>query len=828
MPRFLIYKEQLYLELAEFNEWLQKSKLLTFSPFAEKTPIASKLLNISNFATLKTKIAELHSNNKQVLITGFSEGSGERLITLLSEHDINHVVKIESWAQVKQLSTKTIGLAIIDMEQGFETDDFAIITEQDILGTRIAHHYQKQRRADLFIAEASALAVGDLVVHVDHGIGRYLGLQAINADGAWHDCLCVEYQGGDKLFVPAENLEVLSRYGAEDSGANLDRIGSAAWQSRKAKVKERIQQIADDLLKVAADRQLQEAETFHYPETVFHEFCARFPYVETDDQERAINETLSDFKSGKPMDRLICGDVGFGKTEVALRAAFIATSYGKQVAIIVPTTLLCRQHFQSFSERFQGFNTRVKQISRLINETQKKQIRQELAEGKIDIIIGTHALLSKSISFKNLGLVIIDEEQHFGVVQKERLKQLKHNVHVLTLTATPIPRTLQMALSGVRDMSIIATPPIDRLAVRTFVSQFDGVVIREAILREYYRGGQVFYVCPRIKDLPKLYDQLVELIPEVKITVAHGKMPATQLENVMIDFYDGKYNVLLSTSIIESGIDIPTANTLIVHRADMFGLAQLYQIRGRIGRSKQRAYAYLTLPTDQVINENAQKRLEVMQTLDSLGAGFQLASYDLDIRGSGNLLGEEQSGHIREVGLELYQQMLAEAVAISRGEIDGIKKAADTSWTPNISIGSTILIPDNYVTDLSVRVSLYKRLSATKNRQEIDMLAAELIDRFGPLPAEVENLLAIVEMKQLCRAANIEKLVAGPKGAVITFHKSQFANPVGLVDYIEKQKGAVKLRYDQKLVIAQSWHDEQSRKDGVFDTLKELAEIQQS
>ncbi len=828
--------ESLYLSADECEQLWGKCGVLSFTPFAvpdscslggrKMLDFASTCLksNLNVYEELKSKLQGFY--DRQILITACSEGSGDRLVKVLKEHGVGDVTRVDSW---QQLAKGHIGLAILEMEQGVITSDLVIITEQDILGERLARVQQKQKRTDLFIAEASALGVGDLVVHTEHGIGKYQGLKTVDVEGVLHDCLSLEYHGGDKLFIPVENLEVLTRYGSDEGNAQLDRLGSVAWQNRKARIKERIHEIADDLIKVAANRTIQEGEVLEHSGGVYQEFCARFPYVETDDQEQAIADTINDLKSGRPVDRLICGDVGFGKTEVALRAAFVAAVQGKQVAVVVPTTLLCRQHFQTFVERFKGFNLRVELLSRLVPAGRKKQIQQDLANGEVDIIIGTHALLSKSVSFKKLGLLIIDEEQHFGVTQKERLKQLKHNVHVITLTATPIPRTLQMALNGVRDMSLIATPPIDRLAVRSFVMPFDGVVIREAILREYHRGGQVFYVCPRVKDLTGVQEILGELVPEVKVAVAHGQMSATMLEAVMMAFYSGEYDVLLSTTIIESGIDIPNANTLVVHRADMFGLAQLYQIRGRIGRSKQRGYAYFTLPQDQIISENAQKRLEVIQTLDSLGAGFQLASYDLDIRGGGNLLGEAQSGHIREVGFELYQQMLEDAITAKRAQITGegttgIQKI-DTSWTPQINVGTTVLIPDHYVTDLSVRINLYRRLSNTIDREAIDAIATELIDRFGPLPVEVENLLTVIEMKQLCRQANIEKFNAGPKGAVIKFRHNDFNNPSGLVHYMANQKGAVKLRHDQKLVITRMWRDLQNRTEGVFRVLRDLAEI---
>ena len=680
----------------------------------------------------------------------------------------------------------------------------------------------ESKRADNFIAEVTSLSAGDLVVHVDHGIGRFIGLRAIEAAGAPHDCLEIHYAGGDKLFLPVENIELLSRYGSEEAGAELDRLGSTAWQTRKARMKNRIREIAGELIKVAAERQLHEAPRLAVETGVYDEFCAGFPYEETDDQQAAIAAVLNDLSSGRPMDRLVCGDVGFGKTEVALRAAFIAAMNGKQVAVVVPTTLLSRQHFKTFADRLKGYPIHVAQASRLVSAKEFAAVKKGLAEGTVDIVIGTHALLGKTVKFKDLGLIVVDEEQHFGVSHKEKLKQLRSEVHVLTLTATPIPRTLQLALSGVREMSIIATPPVDRLAVRTFVSPFDPVTVREALLRERYRGGQAFYVCPRIEDLADAKEFLDKTVPEVRVAVAHGQMPATALEDIMGAFYDGKFDVLLSTTIIESGLDIANANTLIVHRADMFGLAQIYQLRGRVGRSKLRAYALLTLPAGRKITPQAERRLKVLESLDTLGAGFQLASHDLDIRGAGNLLGDEQSGHIKEVGFELYQQMLEEAVLSMKA---GIAAPVADKWSPQITIGTPVLIPEDYVTDLPVRLALYRRLSEIETDRDIEGFGAELVDRFGPLPEEVEYLLAIVAIKSLCRRANVEKIEVGPKGAVLSFRDNIFANPEGLISYIAKHPVGARVRPDQKVVFFDEWDNAEERLKGATDILRTIAGI---
>ncbi len=773
------------------------------------------------FGELKKHIAGL---NKKILIAAYSEGSKERLKGLM-EHAGIQTKEINDAETLKKLDPGDVGLGILTLEHGFVSDDLAVITEQDILGDRLARKSKKRRKADNFLTEVSSLNEGDLVVHVDHGIGRFVALETLEAAGTLHDCLKIEYAGGDRLFVPVENMEVLSRFGSGEENVQLDKLGGAGWQARKAKVKKDLMLMADQLLQIAAARKLKRAEKLDVDLGVYNEFAAKFPYQETEDQERAINDVVADLASEFPMDRLVCGDVGFGKTEVAIRAAYVAAKSGAQVAVVVPTTLLARQHYNNFSKRFIGTGIRVDQLSRMVSAKDAERTKKGLADGSVQIVIGTHALFSKEIKFTNLGLLVVDEEQRFGVKQKEWLKEIKNNIHVLTLTATPIPRTLQMSLSGVKDMSLIATPPVDRLAVRTFILPYDPLVIREAILREHYRGGQTFYVCPRIKDMADLEKELKALVPEVKTITAHGQMTPVELEDRMSAFYDGQYDILLATNIIESGIDIPTANTMIIHRADMFGLAQLYQIRGRIGRSKVRAYAYLTWPPTQKLSDHAIKRLEVMETLDTLGAGFQLASHDMDIRGAGNLLGDQQSGHIREIGVELYQQMLEEAVAAAR-EGANFEEAPEQKWSPQINMGTSVLIPESYVEDLGVRMSLYRRLTDLENDDDIESFAAEMIDRFGKLPAEFENLLDIVKIKQLCRRAGIGQIEAGPKGAVIGFHKDSPPNVEALFQWIGGQRGSVKLRpQDQKLVVMRMWDNTQHRVKGVQSLAKELAAL---
>ena len=587
-------------------------------------------------------------------------------------------------------------------------------------------------------------------------------------------------------------------------------------------MKKRIREMAGALMKIAAARILREAPRLSPPEGLYDEFAARFPYEETEDQQGAIDAVMEDLSVGRPMDRLVCGDVGFGKTEVALRAAFATAIAGKQVAVIVPTTLLARQHYRTFQERFRGLPIEIAHASRFVPAAEMKKVKAGLADGTIDIVVGTHALLGKTVTFRDLALVVVDEEQHFGVAHKERLKELRAEVHVLTLSATPIPRTLQLALTGVRELSLITTPPVDRLAVRTFVTPFDPLIIREALLRERYRGGQAFYVVPRIEDIAEVRTFLERQVPEAKVAVAHGQMASGQLEDVMTAFYEGKFDVLLSTTIIESGLDIPTANTLVVHRADMFGLSQLYQLRGRVGRAKTRAYALFTVPANRTLTVQAERRLKVLQSLDTLGAGFQLASHDLDIRGAGNLLGDEQSGHIKEVGYELYQQMLEEAVSALKA---GVEEPAEDQWSPTIAVGTPVMIPEAYVPDLQLRLTLYRRLSTVETDQEIDAFGAEMVDRFGPLPDEVGHLLKIMAIKVLCRRANVDKVEAGPKGVIVSFRDGAFANPAGLVAYIAEQASFAKVRPDMKVVFTRDVEGLDERLKATTGILRSLVRI---
>ncbi|WP_304620376.1 transcription-repair coupling factor [Paracoccus sediminilitoris] len=821
---------------AEWNEWLSPHRVLRLSVLNQ--PPGPGVLDaggragrnfaperqaesINLFGALADHIKSLRKTHR-VVIASFSDGARERLSGLLKDEGLTDTKAIADLRELPD-AKGAIGLAVWPLDEGFVAKgqalgDIAVISEQDVLGDRMIRGAKKRRKADNFLKDTQTLSPGDLIVHVEHGIGRYTGIETITAAGVPHDCVALEYAGGDRLYLPVENIELLSRYGHEEG--LLDKLGGGAWQARKARLKERIKLIADKLMRIAAERLLRPAPVLEPEEHEWQQFAARFPYSETDDQAAAIEDVQEDLAAGRPMDRLVVGDVGFGKTEVAMRAAFIAASQGMQVAVVAPTTLLARQHYRSFAERFRGTAINVRPLSRFVSAKDASATRAGLADGSVDIVVGTHAVLAKQVRFKNLGLLVIDEEQHFGVAHKERLKELRSDIHVLTLTATPIPRTLQLSLTGVRDLSVIGTPPVDRLAIRTYVSEFDSVSIREALLREKYRGGQSFFVVPRLTDLPDVEHWLTENMPEVTYIVAHGQLAAGDLDQRMNAFYDGSHDVLVATTIVESGLDIPTANTMIVWRSDMFGLSQLYQIRGRVGRSKTRAYCYLTTKPRSPLTPQAMRRLKFLGSIDSLGAGFNLASQDLDLRGAGNLLGEEQSGHIKEVGFELYQAMLEETIAkLKSGEIEG---TPDDEWAPQLNLGVPVTIPESFVPDLDVRLGLYRRLAELTTKVELEGFAAELIDRFGPLPREVNTLLLVIRIKAMAKRANIARLDAGPKGATIQFHQDRFPNPAGLVEFLTDQNGQAKVT-DNKIFVGRTWSSDADRIKGAFAIARDLA-----
>ncbi|MBY7649884.1 MAG: transcription-repair coupling factor [Candidatus Liberibacter europaeus] len=817
-----ILPETLYIDHQKFNAMLEKSKKLIYLiPFNQQetskksvvsldarpgkswVPSYSKKIElqenweaIGRFDCFFKYIVDQYKIGKKTLITAFSKGALQHLIQLLEDNGFKKIKIIHSLNDISSLEEDVVSATVLPIDHGFETKKIILVTEKDLLGKRVIRSARRKNSINS-IFETSSIEEGAIIVHSDHGIGRFIRLCTIQVSGSSHDCLELHYADDAKLFLPVENIDLISRYSTENSTVILDKLGGVAWQTRKSQLKKRLEDLAQRLINIAAKRSIHSVPALTAPQDLYEKFVQRFPYVETEDQENAIEAVIQDLASGHPMDRLICGDVGFGKTEVVLRAAFIAVMNGLQVVVIAPTTLLVRQHFRLFSTRFQEFAVRIASISRFIRSKESSLHKQEITEGKVDIIIGTHALLNPKIKFSNLGLIIVDEEQHFGVKHKEALKEINPGVHVLTLSATPIPRTLQLAITGVRELSLIKTPPIDRISCRTSVSIFDQLLIRETLMREYYRGGQSFYVCPRLSDLDKCYDFFQEIVPELKVAIAHGKMSSRTLEETINSFYEGQYDVLLSTSIVESGLDLPTANTIIVHRADMFGLAQLYQLRGRVGRSNISSFALFLISDNHPLTESAQRRLKILQSLDTLGAGFQLASHDLDIRGTGNLLGEEQSGHIKEVGFELYQKMLEDTILSIKGQ----EELDDINWSPQILIKASVMIPESYVADVNLRLSLYRRLGNITNFEDINHFKAEMIDRFGNLPVEVVHLLKVVVLKFICRTANIEKMDIGTKGIVVHFRNQKFHNPESLLNYISLQKEKVIIRPDQSIVF---------------------------
>ncbi len=820
--------QHLYIGDAEFKNELNKNLVINFvtTPLLENNEnsgrfidleikpipdfaLASRANKVNTFELFKNFLQEEFKDHK-IILSCFSSGSLERLRKILLDHDINSKVIEQA---TEKLAKNQIGLITLPMSNGFYSSDLMLIGESSLLGEKIGRQSAK-KSAQGILTEGVTLQVGELVVHRYHGIGKFDGLHNIEAGGIKNDFLKILYFGSDVLFVPVEDINLITRYGSENALIELDRLGNNSWQNRREKVRKKIKIAAEQLIKIAAERQLKKAPILIPNLMEYEEFKARFGFEETEDQLKVIAEVEEDLQKGSPMDRLVCGDVGFGKTEVAIRAAFIAASNqtGKhQVAIITPTTLLCRQHYHNFVNRFKDTNIKIAQLSRMVSTAEAKKIKQDLEDGKVDIVIGTHALLNKNIKFKKLGLMIVDEEQHFGVIQKERLKELRSEVHILTLSATPIPRTLQMSLSGVKELSIIATPPVDRMAVRNYVMPYDSIIVREAILREYQRGGRIFFVVPRIQDLNQLHDKLVRQIPEVKIEVAHGQMPPATLDKIMNDFYDGKFDVLLSTTIIESGIDVSAANTMIIYKSEHFGLAQLYQLRGRVGRGKIRGYCYFTTKVNQ-ISEIAKKKLAVIQSLDTLGAGFSVASHDMDIRGSGNILGDEQSGHIRETGAELYQSMLLEAIKQLKkassllnnkpnSSVQEIEEIIEEDYPIQIKLGISLLIPEHYIDDLSTRMQFYKRIANIENKGQQEQINIELIDRFGKTPIEIENLLQVAYLKNLCRKASIEKLENTSQGILISFKNNHFSKGEKLLELVFSSKNQIKLQGHKVLFL---------------------------
>jgi transcription-repair coupling factor (superfamily II helicase) len=826
--------EQLCFTKEEFNTTLSQHNVIycnasespssiNFSITAlENFEQQAKLNNSTIFSELKIFTLSKYQNKKNTVVSCFSEGSRDRIHKILTEHKINSV-KTETWP-LKTFKPQ-VHLIISPFTQGFCCEEYILITEQELFGQKLVNiKPEKNTILKSLLSEAQNLSKGELVVHRGYGIGRFDGLETIELSETKHDCLKITYADDDRLFVPVENIELITKYGNAHQTVKLDKLGNSSWQVRKIKIKKLIKESAEYLLQIAAKRSIQKAEIIEPIPGLYDEFCASFPYAETEDQERTILEVKSDLEQQIPMDRLVCGDVGFGKTEVALRAAFITIKSSnqtikRQVAIICPTTILARQHFNVFSSRFKKFGINVAHLSRLVSPKEGKKIIENINNGKVDIIIGTHALLNAKIKFKNLALLIIDEEQHFGVLQKEKLKKLKENIHILSMSATPIPRTMQMSLAGIKELSLIATPPINRLVTKTTIINFDLVIIKEALLKEYFRGGQSFFICPRISDLPELELKLKKIVPNLKVAVAHGRLQPDILDKIMNDFYEGNFDVLLSTSIIESGLDIPKANTIIVHKAEKFGLGQLYQIRGRVGRSNISSYAYFTVPANKILQPVALKRLEILQAIDQLGSGFSIASHDMDIRGYGNLIGEEQSGHIKEVGVELYQNMLTESIKSLQTTDTSIEKE---KWIPQINLGTSVLIPEDYVTDFDVRLNLYQRASNLKENHELIAFAAEMIDRFGPLPTEVEHLVSTIKLKQLCLKSSIKKIDSGKKGIVLQLVDAEHYNFDKLLQFIATNKNPIKIRPDNKILLQKAISNPEKRALYIENFLQEI------
>ena len=743
----------------------------------------------------------------RVMIAADTPGRREVLRTTLAAFNIRPVLH-DSFASFVR-SEDILGLAVLPVDDGFicrddGRDELALFTESQLFGGRSrpkAERAARERDPESIIRNLTDLSAGAPVVHEDHGVGRYQGLETLDIDDRPAEFLMLEYHGGDKLYVPVSSLHLVSRYtGSDPENAPLHRLGSRQWETAKRKAARQVTDVAAELLDLYARRLARKGFAFPLDGKLYAEFASAFPYEETPDQQSAIEAVISDLESQRPMDRVVCGDVGFGKTEVALRAAFVAVQAGRQVALLVPTTLLAQQHFSTFSDRLADWPVRVELLSRFRTGKQAQQVLGKLRDGSVDIVIGTHRLIQKDIRFKKLGLVIIDEEQRFGVKQKERLKELRAEVDLLTLTATPIPRTLNMAMSGIRDLSIIATPPARRMAVKTLISEWDRAVLREALLRELQRGGQVFFLHNEVRNIDRIAREVQELVPNARVAVAHGQMAERQLETVMLDFYRQRFNVLVCTTIIESGIDVPTANTIVINRADRFGLAQLHQLRGRVGRSHHRAYAYLIVPERRSMTADARKRLEAISSLEELGAGFTLATHDLEIRGAGELLGAEQSGQINQVGFSLYSDMLARAVAaLQRGEIPDLDQAMRQGV--EIELHVSALIPDDYLGDVQIRLTLYKRIASAADSDGLRALQVEMIDRFGLLPEAAKNLFQVAELKLVAERTGITKLDFGPQGGRIEFSENSRADPAALIQLMQESRGNYMMQGPQKLRI---------------------------
>lgn len=833
--RPLLSPEKLWLNVDEVNRRLKSYPRITFKAEKVRSSVRQKNLPVAALpeVTIQSQQKEPLGQLRQfiehfkgnVLFSVETEGRRETLLDLLSALKL----KPKQIQSLEQIENEKFSLLVSSLEQGFIIEQslpVAIIGEANLLGERIQQRSRDKRKTinpDTLVRNLAELKIGQPVVHLDHGVGRYGGLVTLDTGGIKAEYLLLNYANESKLYVPVTSLHLISRYvGGSDESAPLHKLGNEAWAKSRQKAAEKIRDVAAELLDVYAQREAKKGFAFKYDREEFQQFSATFPFEETYDQEMAINAVISDMCQPKAMDRLVCGDVGFGKTEVAMRAAFLAVMNHKQVAVLVPTTLLAQQHYENFKDRFANLPVNVEVLSRFKTAKEQKQILENLAEGKVDILIGTHKLIQSDVKFNDLGLLIIDEEHRFGVGQKEKIKQLRANIDILTLTATPIPRTLNMAMNGIRDLSIISTPPARRLSIKTFVRQNDDLVVREAILREILRGGQVYYLHNDVASIENTAEKLTTLVPEARVIVGHGQMRERELERVMSDFYHQRYNVLVCSTIIETGIDVPTANTIIIERADHFGLAQLHQLRGRVGRSHHQAYAYLLTPPPKMMTKDAERRLDALENLDNLGAGFILATHDLEIRGAGELLGNEQSGQIESIGFSLYMELLDAAVkALKEGREPSLEEL--TQQQADIELRVPALLPDDYLGDVNMRLSFYKRIAAAESKAELDELKVELIDRFGLLPDATKNLLQITELRLLVEPLNVVRIDAGTQGGFIEFSAKAQVNPDKFIQLIQKEPIVYRFDGPFKFKFMKDLSDNKVRLEFVVDLLRTIA-----
>ena len=767
----------------------------------------------------------IQAGSKKTLLLAESAGRREYILDVLKRFDLTPVV-VNSWTEFLQ-GKHSLAISIGPIDDGLllQQENISIITESNLFGAKAKQKRRRRRQirdAESLIKNLSDLSEGSPVVHEDHGVGRYKGLKTLSLSGTDTEFLILEYADSDILYVPVSSLHLVSRYsGASEENAPLHHLGGEAWKNIKRRAAKRARDVAAELLDIYSRREAKQGFKYKIDSIEFSAFCDSFAYEETPDQQKAINDVIADMGSSRPMDRVVCGDVGFGKTEVARRAAFIAANAGKQVAVLVPTTLLSSQHFQSFNDRFAELPINIENLSRFVSARKQKEVLAGLEKGTVDIVIGTHKLFNSAINFKNLGLVIVDEEQRFGVRQKEILKKMRTEVDILTLTATPIPRTLNMSLSGLRDLSIIATPPNHRLAIKTFVGTWNDNMIQEACMREMKRGGQVFFLHNEVKTIEKVAKDIQQLLPDNSIRIAHGQMPEKELEQVMLDFYHQRFSILVCTTIIENGIDIPTANTIVINRADKLGLSQLHQIRGRVGRSHHRAYAYLIAPPRTVMTVDAVKRLEAIESLEDLGVGFTLATHDLEIRGAGELLGAEQSGQIHEVGFTLYNELLGRAVeALKAGEIPDLDQPLDKGI--EVNLGVPALIPDDYLPDIHGRLVMYKRIASAKTTDDLDDLEIELIDRYGLIPEFAKNLFLVTHVKLLANSFGVLRIEMSHDIARIHFGKSPSIDTTKILELILEEPETYKLDSSEKLTIYTETENIEERIDTIVSLLNDL------